>query len=133
MVLFYSGDCPVCRWLAAHLIPRIDRHGSMAILPFRDPLARQMLASKGVTDIEVIKQSWWFLDAQDKLWKGNRGGLKRLLCSFSHTRKWARFIPSVCCDCADTVVKHSRPLLARWFYSDVVTRRWLRRHRKQAA
>jgi predicted DCC family thiol-disulfide oxidoreductase YuxK len=112
MVLLYSGGCKVCRWTARTIISRIDRHKALDIVPFRHPLGQYILAGKGLTDIETIKQHWWFVDRNGKLWQGNRGGAKQLLMAFSNTRWWARFIPSRVLDWADDVVNRNRPRIA---------------------
>lgn len=114
MTLLYSGGCPVCRWTVRHLVTHFDPHRALDILPFRHPLGRTLLAKKGLTDIDTIRQHWWFIDAEGKLWQANRGGAKQVLLAFEQTRQWARFIPSWVLDRLDDLVNKSRPFIARF-------------------
>jgi predicted DCC family thiol-disulfide oxidoreductase YuxK len=114
MVLLYSGGCPVCRWTVRNVIMRLDSHRALDILPFRHPLARVILHAKGLDDIGTIKQHWWFVDANGKLWQANRGGAKQLLLSFRKTRWWARLVPSWVFDRLDDLVNRNRPLIAAY-------------------
>ena len=43
-VLFYDGDCRFCR-ATARAVAALDRHHSLAMLPFDDPAAESLLAS----------------------------------------------------------------------------------------
>lgn len=112
MILLYSGGCPVCRWTVRNIIDRIDTHRALDIIPFRHPLGRTILDKKGLTDIDIIKQHWWFIDRDGKLWQANRGGAKQLLLSFKKTRWWAQFIPSFVFDWLDDMVNANRPRIA---------------------
>lgn len=133
MILLYSGDCGVCRWVVRHIILPLDHHHRLDILPFRDPLSRLILDKHGVTELEQVTQHWWFIDSANRLWQGNRGGAKQVLLAFRRTRWLGRLIPSCCCNWLDNFVNRNHPLLAKWFYSDHITRRVMGMNRKQAA
>jgi predicted DCC family thiol-disulfide oxidoreductase YuxK len=69
-VLFYDGDCRFCR-ATARAVAALDRHHSLAMLPFDDPVAEALLASippdRRGESIHVVQPDGWVLSAGDAL------------------------------------------------------------------
>jgi predicted DCC family thiol-disulfide oxidoreductase YuxK len=69
-VLFYDGDCRFCR-ATARAVAALDRHHSLAVLPFDDPAAEWLLASvpadRREESIHLVQPDGSVLSAGDAL------------------------------------------------------------------
>jgi predicted DCC family thiol-disulfide oxidoreductase YuxK len=87
-ILFYDGDCRFCR-ACARAIASLDRTRSIALLPFDDSSANEMLASvpEDMRDesMHLVQPDGWVLSGGDALIE-----LARLLPGGSHLADAAR-------------------------------------------
>jgi predicted DCC family thiol-disulfide oxidoreductase YuxK len=69
-VLFYDGECRFCR-ASARVVAALDRKGTIAMLPFDDPAAEELLASVAAEQLgasmHLVQPDGWVLSGGDAL------------------------------------------------------------------
>lgn len=124
--VLYSGGCRFCKWVARHLLTKLDKFDQLDIIPFRHQMAQEIFARAGIPEAERYK-TWWYWSGTH-LWPGNKGAITTLLLSLHHTFElghWLDAHPRVerQLDRLDGWVKRHRPRFSKWVKDGPAIRR----------
>lgn len=83
----------MCRFFAARILPALDRHNTLNIIPIRSLLGQKILKKKGIKEEDRTK-NWWYMNEYEWLFQSNKGGLHFLLWDLGWLPQfmyWARW------------------------------------------